>query len=74
MTVRDLRLLLTDVPDDLPVVVEGDWGFTSACIAESGEATLEDDRRVLVVLPCRCHEGPIEVELRAEDFGELGEN
>lgn len=68
MDIQTLKEYIADLPDDMPVIVEIDNGFISACAADSDVVTLPTGEKAFYLAPCFCPYKDKEFELGAEDF------
>lgn len=68
MDIQTLREIIKDLPDDMPVIVEIDNGFISACSAESDVVKLPNGEEAFYLAPCFCQFKTDQIDLLPGDF------
>jgi hypothetical protein len=69
MNIAELREMIKDCPDDMPVIIEFEMGFISACNAESQVVNMGDgEEKAFYIAPCTCHEDDMEFDFSADDL------
>lgn len=68
MDIQTLKEIIADLPDDMPVIVEIDNGFISACATDSDVVVLPTGEEAFYLAPCFCPYKDTEFEFGAENF------
>ena len=68
MNIADLKEMIKELPDDMPVIIEFELGFISACMAESQVVETSEEEKAFYIAPCTCHEDDMEFDFSADDL------